>query len=118
MWVNLELWGEQDAAGLVAGVGFGDLKARFRYHLDTEYDHHLLLNHEDPWAQNMGPSDEEPVYLPGLHHCRDDPTTENLAKWIGAWGLDFTNGLVIAVKRVKVEVYETAVNFATWEWES
>jgi len=62
---------------------FGDVKKRFREHLDSLYDHRLLLNNEDPWA---GPvwhaNNDTSTKLPGLIACEGDPSTENICKWI------------------------------------
>lgn len=103
MWVVAEFEGPVNENGVLMGMEFGDIKQTFRHHLDSIYDHHLLLNMEDPWAHD----------LPGLQVCDGDPTTENIAKWIGLWSLEEYDapGLL----RVKIEVWETAVNSATWE---
>jgi 6-pyruvoyltetrahydropterin/6-carboxytetrahydropterin synthase len=104
MWVVAELTGEVNNKGILLGIDFGEAKATFRQHLDFTYDHHLLLNRADPVAESV---------LPGLCLCEADPTTENIAKWIGGWcSTEFDqNGLY----RVRVEVWETQVNSATWE---
>lgn len=76
-----------DAEGTV--LDFSDIKRVFRNYLTAEYDHHLLLNERDPWAQPIyRPANEAyrqaytPSELPGLTKCVGDPTTENIAKWI------------------------------------
>jgi 6-pyruvoyltetrahydropterin/6-carboxytetrahydropterin synthase len=114
MWVELEMWGEVDDNGILAGVMFGDLKTRFRHHLDTTYDHHWLLNYEDPLVLEC---ERAGIDLPGLEKCKGDPTTENIAKWIGGWGLHFIGQLAVTIPRLRVVVHETKVNVATWEWE-
>ena len=125
MWVEFEIWGELDDAGLLAGIDYGSLKKHFRHHLDTEYDHHLLLNRDDPFARGM--TDEPPdtrgdaiyTFLPGLQPCTEDPTTENIAKWIGAWGVEtVVGGSAFEIPRLRVTVHETKVNIATWEWNA
>jgi 6-pyruvoyltetrahydropterin/6-carboxytetrahydropterin synthase len=104
MWVEAELEGEVNELGVLLGMDFGSVKADFRHYLDTAYDHHLLLNKADSIATQI---------LPGLALCDGDPTTENIARWIGEWCCSTYDhpGLI----RVKIEVWETSVNCATWE---
>jgi 6-pyruvoyltetrahydropterin/6-carboxytetrahydropterin synthase len=104
MWVCAEFEGAVNPQGVLLGMEFGDVKFLFRNHLDETYDHHLLLNASDDWAG---------YDVPGLQRCEGDPTTENIAKWIGLWTLNEfdTEGLVA----VKIEVWETSVNGSTWE---
>jgi 6-pyruvoyl-tetrahydropterin synthase len=90
---------------------FGDMKKKFRTYIDTKYDHHLILNEDDPWAQPIyqtaevqaymtwkemvqgeGPEEimkakltNDQKFLPGLVTVAEDPTVENLAKWIAEW---------------------------------
>ena len=112
MLVELEMWGDINAQGLMEGLEFGQVKRIFRKHLDDTYDHQLLLNKDDPWAVAQL-LDGQVLYLPGLAVCPyGDPTTENLARWIGAWGQGFKD-----IKHIKCTVHETKVNMATWEWE-
>lgn len=112
MWVVAEFEGEVDHSGILLGMDFGSVKGVFRNHLDKTYDHHLLLNHDDPLLTMLGTNAYEDFY-PGLAECVADPTTENIAKWIGEWCLDQYS--VDGLERVKVEVWETQVNSATWE---
>jgi 6-pyruvoyl-tetrahydropterin synthase len=78
-----------NSAGYV--MEFGRLKKEFREHIDTTYDHHLLLNQADPWAETFYLHDtleDDPVdgrTLPGLVTVPGDPTVENLCKWIAEW---------------------------------
>lgn len=110
MWVELELTGVVDDRGLLAGLDFGGVKRAFRGYLDTEFDHRLLLNASDPLADlAFGPG-----RLPGLRVCPGDPSTENIAAWVGRWALEVfgaetTGGSVV--------VQETHVNAATYRWE-
>jgi 6-pyruvoyl-tetrahydropterin synthase len=104
MWVVVEFTGKVNANGVLLGMEFGEVKSIFRHHLDTEYDHHLLLNKDDPYAK---------LELPGLRVCNGDPTTEQISKWIGEWATEEFG--VSGLERVKVEVWETQVNSATWE---
>lgn len=118
MWVTLWLKGELNEAGILGGVDFGSLKATFRNYLDTVYDHHLLLNEADPVADYVTFSDDENNTvlsadgLPGLTRCAGDPTTENIAKWIGTW---CTNRVAWGHLVSAIDVQETHVNFARWE---
>jgi 6-pyruvoyltetrahydropterin/6-carboxytetrahydropterin synthase len=116
MWVVAEICGEVDSHGLLLGLEFGALKKEFRNHLDTRYDHHLLLNENDQWARPLThePYADRGFRLPGLEVFDGDPTTENIARWIGEWCLE---DLVPYADRVHVEVWETQVNSATWEME-
>lgn len=111
MWVTLELKGELNQNGILEGIEFGALKKDFRDHLDSMYDHHLLLNATDPWSDiivNLPPHYPD-EHLPGLHVFPGDPTTENIAKWIGEfmWSKYYHTSAVT--------VWETAVNMARWE---
>lgn len=96
MMVELTIDGNLDQHGILEGLDFSNIKKRFRKYLDTTYDHHLLLNEADPWAQPVGldmhiseASAGKAVgpieRLPGLQTTPGDPTVENLAKWIGEW---------------------------------
>jgi 6-pyruvoyltetrahydropterin/6-carboxytetrahydropterin synthase len=84
MWVKLTLHGQLDRHGVLEGIEFGALKKDFRNHLDTQYDHKLLLNEDDPWT-NAVFKDQK---LPGLQVCPGDPTTENIAAWIANWAFE------------------------------
>ena len=92
---------------------FGALKRQFREHLDTVYDHHLLLNENDPWAGVFDlhdPLKDDPVdghKLPGLITFEGDPSTENIAKWIAEWAAATFD------TDVNVDVQETHVNAAS-----
>lgn len=111
MWVTLELKGELDEHGIMEGIEFGSLKKEFRSYLDTNYDHHLLLNEDDPWARvttNLPPHYPDET-LPGLQVVPGDPTTENIAKWVVEWAGE--QDYPVAA----VTVWETAVNMARWE---
>jgi 6-pyruvoyltetrahydropterin/6-carboxytetrahydropterin synthase len=72
---------------------FGALKKALRNHIDSTYDHRLVLNREDPWAQPIYFHGEEwengeQKFLPGLSLVDGDPTVENLAKWLAKWGAE------------------------------
>jgi 6-pyruvoyl-tetrahydropterin synthase len=67
---------------------FGAMKKMFREYIDGKYDHHLILNEDDPWARTVKtqPGDDDSwQQLPGLVTVPGDPTVENLAKWIAEW---------------------------------
>jgi 6-pyruvoyl-tetrahydropterin synthase len=103
MKVELTLYGHPNDDGVFEGLDFADVKKKFRDHLNKEYDHRLLLHVNDPWAQPLimektiheeyHPNDETQdikgfQLLPGLVICIGDPTTENLAMWIGNWAFE------------------------------
>jgi 6-pyruvoyl-tetrahydropterin synthase len=75
---------------------FGALKKALRNHIDSTYDHRLVLNREDPFAgpifsvsdTNQIDADTEQIFLPGLSLVDGDPTVENLAKWLAKWGAE------------------------------
>lgn len=102
MWVELTLYGEIDpATGRLSGLEFGDVKTKFRKFLDTEFDHRLLLNSEDPLLIAS-----KEIHYPGLQETEGDPTTENLALFIASWArMEFHLGCA-------VKVQETPVNSA------
>lgn len=111
-WVELEIEGEVSAAGMV--LEFGAVKKQFREHLDSEYDHRIILNDEDPWVSRTIKANGQYVRLPGLREVLDDPTTENVAKWIGQWAQK-TFDTEYSFYKYRVTVWETTVNAATWE---
>lgn len=104
MWAGLELAGAVNGDGLLEGLDFGEVKRAYRAHLDTEYDHRLLLDDADALAA-LHPT------LPGLRRCPGDPTTEHIAQWIADWA----SRQWPQVPRVRVVVNETHVNAATFE---
>lgn len=112
MWVQMELYGWIDEKGLINGQDFGSVKKAFRGYLDSMYDHHLLLNKDDPWAQDLDPEQRydgstEPKLLPGLATFPGDPTTENLAKWISAWAVnEFETDATVRVDETHVNAAE------------
>ncbi len=101
MWVELHITGRVDSNGVL--LSFSDVKKRMRDFLDTNFDHHLLLHEEDPLVQEHS--------LPGIMLFDNDPTTENLAMWIGAWAeLEFGTDY-----DYKIVVHETNTNAGVWE---
>jgi 6-pyruvoyl-tetrahydropterin synthase len=116
MQIELVLLVEEGHDGMAVNsahqpMEFGAVKRLFRAYIDGNYDHHLLLNKDDPWAQPIyqaaeistymsefemvsgeGPQSvlkakltNDQKFLPGLVLVDGDPTVENLAKWIAAW---------------------------------
>lgn len=118
MKVILGLEGPINNHGMMCGLDFGEVKKKFRDHLDTCYDHHTLLNEADPWSKPMVPIDvlenAQAVLvsqrLPGLITTPGDPTTENIACWVAKQMQSFFGETVRYV-----EVWETEVNMARWE---
>lgn len=99
VFLDLE-FGPNDMAvnGFGETLEFGAMKRKFRDHIDNKYDHHLVLNEDDPWAgkvltvataqnyqQEFLGDDDVSGYLPGLTTAPGEPTVENLAKWIAMW---------------------------------
>ena len=106
-WVELEIGGDIDSAGILGGLEFGEVKKVFRGFLDGKFDHRLLLNVCDPVVDIRVDDDT----LPGLQVMQGDPTTENFARIVGEemrnhFGTKF---------QYRVVVWETSVNAATWE---
>ena len=113
--VGMELFGFVDGDGIVAGLDFGVVKKAFRGYLDSRYDHHLLLNQDDPFAGEVSYDGETLLTLPGLMVVEEDPTTENLARWIGEWARK-TFADEFNITGIDICVQETRVNAATWTW--
>jgi 6-pyruvoyl-tetrahydropterin synthase len=135
MWVTMELSGAVNNKGILGGIEYGDLKKLFRGHLDETYDHRLLLNLSDPFSRPIyfidrpasgssivgGEYDgsvllkktSKQEFLPGLQAMPGDPTTENIAKWIGN---EMYTQLADnkELMSINVTVWETAVNMASW----
>ena len=105
MWVELALGGSIDDTGKIDGLDFAKIKQYFREYLDKWFDHRLLLASIDPLL--AGPNTV--AAYPGLQLTQGDPTTENIAKWIGEWARHEFN------KPTKVTVHETSVNAAVVE---
>lgn len=119
MWVTLELEAVKIEKGVAQGLNglpleFGEVKKAFRTHLDTWYDHRLLLNAGDPWAKLLQDADQHnaSAVLPGLQTCEDDPTTENIAGWIAKWGLaQFQCPVRVLVEETHVNAASAEVSF-------
>jgi 6-pyruvoyl-tetrahydropterin synthase len=95
MQVELVLMAEAGVNGMAMNAAgetleFGDMKRKFRNHIDSTYDHRLVLNQEDIWAGPIYFHGEDwengkQEFLPGLSLVPDEPTVENLAMWIAQW---------------------------------
>jgi 6-pyruvoyltetrahydropterin/6-carboxytetrahydropterin synthase len=76
-FVELSIFGPKDQDGMI--LEFGDVKAKWRGFLDESYDHHMLLNPDDPLVDSCD-----------IHQLADwgitlmpqrvDPTVENVAE--------------------------------------
>lgn len=119
MKVEMRLYGGINSKGILqtdyGALDFGSVKREFRGYLDTVFDHHLLLNQNDPWAREIyfhGEDWENGIShtLPGLQTFEADPTTENLALWLAQWASDrFKTDATVCVQ-------ETDVNAAEVDW--
>lgn len=124
MWITIFIQGSLDELGMVRGLDFGHVKRTFREHLDTFYDHRLLLHNKDPFAQRMGFETAGALdlsvdnaglrTLPGLNAVKFNPTTENIAKHIGLELSEHDFGENFLPIH-SVEVWETSVNMARWQ---
>lgn len=121
MWVTMKLYGGINSKGILetdyGALDFGSVKREFRGYLDTVFDHHLLLNQNDPWSKavlNYHELDwedkKEGTLLPGLQTFEADPTTENIALWLAQWSSDRFK------TDATVHVQETHVNAAEVDW--
>lgn len=95
--VRLELTGKLDPYGMVRD--FRDVKSQFRDYLATTWDHRCVLNAQDRLVE---------LELPGLALMDCEPTTENIARYIGEWASDAWN------EQVQVTLRETEHNEAIW----
>jgi 6-pyruvoyltetrahydropterin/6-carboxytetrahydropterin synthase len=117
MQITLRLDGELDDEGILCGLDYGTLKKVFRNYIDSEYDHRLLLNANDPWAALLMRVDtDRPQQLPGLKTTPGDPTTENVAKWICQWVVSEFAGY--GPTAVHVTITETGTNGAMAKWSA
>lgn len=110
-WVELEIIGSVDRTGKI--LEFGAVKKAFREFLDSQYDHHLLLNVKDLVLNQA--FIEPDTGLPGAIWMVGDPTTENVAKAIGEWAENaFYDPNASFHQHICVTVWETSTNAATW----
>lgn len=99
-------------------MDFTAVKKKFRHHIDTTYDHHLLLNQSDPWAQTFYLYDtlnDDPVngkQLPGLVAVNGDPTIENLCMWMAIWSATtFRTDCIIRIEETKTNGAEVMAHW-------
>jgi 6-pyruvoyltetrahydropterin/6-carboxytetrahydropterin synthase len=113
--IKLSVFGPLNENGILCGLDFGSVKKVFREHIDTVWDHHLHLNVEDLWVHATHPGlDGVERSLPGLVTHPGDPTTENIAFWIGQY-MEHEIGMMTQKSfSVHVDVSETGTNGATW----
>lgn len=131
MMIELCIRGEINEAGLLVPnahatevnanktpLEFGELKFWFRDVLDSNLDHRLLLNNNDPLLVGQPPEHGRSLVYPGLIRFPGDPTTENIAKWIyeAAYRQFIQMELQPMAGRsmMHVTVQETQVNSATY----
>jgi 6-pyruvoyltetrahydropterin/6-carboxytetrahydropterin synthase len=115
--ILVQMFGPVDEHGMVCGLDFGAVKKVFRNHIDTDYDHHLLLNEFDPFAGEMQVvGDGFLQNLPGVQPMPGDPTTENIAKWIGQFMVEQYKDY--GITSLTCSVQETKVNGASWDWNA
>lgn len=112
MIVTMKLTGEVDATGKMFGQDLGDIKEIFREYLNRYYDHHLLLNGDDPLIKDS-PSAERRDAYPGLMQCNADPTTENIAAWIFGWAVEIWGLNGLPATSIGIDVTETNSNAAS-----
>jgi 6-pyruvoyltetrahydropterin/6-carboxytetrahydropterin synthase len=106
--IELSLFGKLNSNGILEGLDFGNVKKKFRGHIDDNFDHHLLLSVNDPLVQQwrslydqMIREHSDPVaqtvhwdedgllaVYPGAVLMPNDPTIENLSTWIASWASD------------------------------
>jgi len=96
-------------------LDFAYVKSVVRRYIDEQFDHHLLLNAEDPLVYRPEIPNQEgtllnpETYYPGLVTMPGDPTIENIAMWVGQYLVD-----VINPKGIEIRIDETNTNGATW----
>lgn len=101
MRFKVTLQGEPDATGKLEGWDLSWIKEQINELLDLRFDHHLILNAEDPFALLDPP-------LPGMIPFRGDPTIENIAKHVH-------DAVAYALRwECLVEVVETGTNSARY----
>lgn len=109
-WAHLSITGQPDDKGMV--LEFGRVKKEFRSYLDGLFDHHLVLNVNDPLV-NLVNNELGQVYLRdwGIVTVNFDPTVENMAR---CWGEHMRN-VFGHQYGYQLELWEAATNCAIWE---
>lgn len=113
-WVELTIYGPMNAVTKMI-IDFGEVKRKFRNFLDSNYDHHLLLNPEDPLLAILAlQSSERAGYtLTTLGvNLTDygDPTVENFARIIFEWA----HNMFGKAYKYHVVVWEASSNAAEY----
>jgi 6-pyruvoyl-tetrahydropterin synthase len=125
--VHMSLYGGISSRGLLIfdngkELEFGEAKKIFRQYLDTEFDHRLHLNANDPWATLSAlffdetfvqPAEQED--LPGLRKFYSnglpaDPTTENIALHLVEWVSNTFE------TDANIDIHETDTNSVSVDW--
>lgn len=119
-WVELEIIGEVSEDGMVGGLNFTVVKTAWRNYLDGAYDHHMLLNIDDPlidliidqFDHGFEGSKQAAQFCAawGIQTNPFDPTVENVAK---LWGSEAIQ-LFGSVLKYRIKVQEASTNAATW----
>ena len=120
MWVELELltsdgllnYMYMDSYG--EKLEFGAIKKEFRGYLDTNFDHHLLLHKNDPWAKVLQDVDQHNASgtLPGLKTIDGDPTTEYFAFIIAGWAAHkFRVDVNVVVQETEVNAAQASASY-------
>lgn len=78
---------------------FRDVKSQFRNYLSEIWDHRCVLSEHDRLAE---------LELPGLALMDCEPTTENIARYIGEWATTIWDN------EIQVALRETDFNEAIW----
>lgn len=103
-WIELEIIGEPDKTGIL--IDFHEIKASFRTFLDIEFDHHFVLDREDPLVELLRDVKDEL----GIVTLGFQPTVENMAKY---WG-NVARDMFGSEYEYRVRLSEASSNAATW----
>ena len=93
-------------------MDFGELKKILKTHIGDKYDHKTILMFKDNENQIIG----RVLNKDGIVWTSSNPTAENMARDIWNDLIPVFN-IIINIKLVKVTVYETATNAATYQNE-
>jgi len=106
--LEITVSGDVDYKGMV--MDFGDLKTIFKEHIDSKFDHKLMLKRGDKFNEALAsslPKEDDSI-------CWVDynPTAENIAKDIMEILQKRLSKLTTAADVAKVKLYETPTCFA------
>jgi 6-pyruvoyl-tetrahydropterin synthase len=120
MSVKIEICGRISERGLLFDMDLRDIKGPIKEYLDNAYDHRLLLNKDDELVSPPRVYPPDTTY-PGLRETDGDPTTENIALWVGQWvrqwmfaQVSFKPSGLNRIEYIRVDVQETPTNGAFW----